>query len=68
MAGNFGLFSGTQVELEVPKFAQLNRSEDTILDPYLSGRYLISAARHIIKYDRHETLIEICSDSNKEPK
>lgn len=68
MAGNFGLFSGSVVELEVPKFAQFSKSNETTLDPFLSGRYLISGVRHIIKYDRHETLIEICSDSNKEPK
>lgn len=69
MAGNFGLYSGEQVEIEIPKFSQFIKSgSSSILDPYLSGRYLISGVRHVLKYDRHETLIEVCSDSNKEPK
>ena len=33
----------------------------------LQGKYLIVAARHIIKYDKHETLLEVANDSSNRP-
>lgn len=61
MAGNFGLFSGAVIDLTVPKYAvkEGNRNYDTTL----SGKYLITGTRHIIKYDKHETLIEVSTDN-----
>jgi hypothetical protein len=68
MPGNFGLHTGLMVELDVPKYAGSTESEtDTTIDARdmeFSGRYIITAVRHIIKYDRHETLIEVASDSS----
>lgn len=61
MAGNFGLYSGGVVDLTVPKYAvkEGNRTYDTTL----TGKYLITSTRHIIKYDKHETLIEVATDN-----
>lgn len=60
MSGNFGLFSGTTIYLTVPKYSAKENNRD--YDNTLSGKYLITAARHIIKYDKHETLIEVSTD------
>lgn len=61
MAGNFGLYSGGVVDLTVPKYAvkEGNRTYDNTL----TGKYLITSTRHIIKYDKHETLIEVATDN-----
>jgi hypothetical protein len=37
------------------------------MDKTLEGKYLIVAARHIIRYDKHETLLEVASDSSNRP-
>jgi hypothetical protein len=60
MPGNFGLSSGYNVLLNFPTtgFKQ-NNTED--LDELQKGKYTIVAARHIIKYDRHETVIDVSS-------
>lgn len=61
MAGNFGLFSGGVVDLTVPKYAV--KEGNKTYDATLTGKYLITSTRHIIKYDRHETLIEVATDN-----
>lgn len=67
MPGNFGLFSGVSVNLYVPKFAikdEYATSTESV-DKSLSGKYLIVGARHIIKYNKHETIIEVATDSTQ---
>lgn len=63
MPGNFDLFSGAMVELEVPKYSTAYKESGGGSDDELNGKYLITGTRHTIKYDRHETLIEVSSDS-----
>jgi hypothetical protein len=60
MPGNFGLSAGYNVILNFPTtgFKQ-NNTED--LDEFQKGKYTIVGARHIIKYDRHETVIDVSS-------
>lgn len=60
MPGNFGLFSGRMVNLSIPKYSISDKSNST--DRNLSGKYLITAVRHVIKFDKHETLIEVSTD------
>jgi hypothetical protein len=60
--GNFALTSGFNVYLKYPK-RSITDNPSEALDKTLEGKYLIVAARHIIRFDRHETLIEIASDS-----
>jgi hypothetical protein len=61
MPGNFGLFSGRVINLNVPKFSYNDGSKET-LDKTLSGKYIITGTRHVIRYDKHETFIEVCTD------
>ena len=63
MPGNFGLGCGFLVNLDVPKFASRETGSDT--DDTLSGKYIIIATRHIIKYNKHETIIQVSTDSSK---
>jgi hypothetical protein len=63
MPGNFDLTSGLTANLIVPKRGEKAVSEN-IEDKSLSGKYLIIAARHIINYQKHETVIEVATDSN----
>jgi hypothetical protein len=59
MPGNFELFSSRNIYLKVPKFStQLGQDA---LDRSLSGKYIITGTRHIIKPNRHETVIEVCA-------
>ena len=66
LPGNFGLYSGSMVELIVPKFGtkEPNAGYNDTIDQTLTGKYLIVGARHVIKYNKHETLIEVATDSN----
>ena len=64
MPGNFQLSSGFVVNLDVKNFAQKNTNED-FEDASLSGRYLITAARHIIGYEKHETVLELATTTTK---
>lgn len=61
MAGNFGLFSGSTVDLTVPKYSVKEGNQN--YDTTLTGKYLITSTRHIIRYDKHETLIEVATDN-----
>lgn len=63
MPGNFDLTSGLTTNLIVPKRGEKDISED-IEDKSLSGKYLIIATRHIINYQKHETVIEVATDSS----
>ena len=61
LPGNFGLLSGYIVNVTIPKFA-LTKNDDTI-DETVSGKYIIIGARHIIRYNKHETILEVATDS-----
>jgi hypothetical protein len=64
MPGNFQLTSGVNVYLNIPKFA-LKEGEDPDkgMDKHMSGKHIILGSRHIIGYDKHETLIEVGTTS-----
>jgi hypothetical protein len=66
MPGNFGLSSGYNVLLNFPTtgFKQ-NNTDD--LDEFQKGKYMIVAARHIIKYNMHETVIDVASVEGPKP-
>jgi hypothetical protein len=61
MPGNFALFSGSTVEVTVPKYA-IDDGRGT-KDTSLSGKYIITGTRHVIRADKHETLIEVATDN-----
>ena len=59
LPGNFAITSGFNLFLKMP-----NRSvEEGAYDDTLYGKYLIIGTRHMIKYDRHETIVEVATDS-----
>lgn len=59
--GNFRFTTGQNVLLSLPE-----RQEQTSdnKDESLYGKYLIIGARHIINYNKHETVFDAVSDSN----
>jgi len=68
MPGNFTLTSGFNVNVEAPNFGKKEKGGgDTNEDQSLSGKYLIIATRHIIGYDKHETIIEVATTSSSIP-
>jgi hypothetical protein len=62
LPGNFGVSSGFNLFLKMPNRAVEDGSED--YDPTLYGKYLIIGTRHMIKYDKHETIVEVVTDSS----
>lgn len=60
MPGNFGLFSGMTVNLKLPTYSIKETGKN--YDKTLSGNYIVTATRHIIRYDKHETIIEVATD------
>jgi hypothetical protein len=64
MPGNFQLTSGFNVNVDVPNQGIKSIGEDNS-DLSLSGKYLIVASRHVIGFDKHETIIEVASTSSK---
>ena len=60
MPGNFVFTSGYNVKVNMP-----NRSQDqsSTGDQSLSGKYVITGVRHIIRFDKHETVLEVATDS-----
>jgi len=66
MPGNFQLSSGYNVDVKIPELAIKEDGIETE-DLSLNGKHLIVASRHIISFDKHETIIEVASTStNKE--
>lgn len=63
MPGNFDYTCGLTANLVVPKRSEKDITEN-IEDKSLSGKYLIIATRHIINYQKHETVVEFATDSN----
>ena len=63
MPGNFQLTSGFNVNIEAPNFGQKIKGDDNN-DPSLTGKYIIVATRQIIGYEKHETVIEVATDSS----
>jgi hypothetical protein len=62
MPGNFDLTSGLMANLRLPMRSEKAKGTDNI-DHSLNGKYLIVATRHIITYQKHETVMEVATDS-----
>lgn len=63
MPGNFQLSSGFMINLVAPNFAMKEKGASNE-DQSLSGKYIIVAARHIIGYEKHETIVEVATTSS----
>jgi len=66
LPGNFGISSGYNLFLKMPA-RQVDDDTQEGLDKSLYGKYLITATRHIIQYDKHETIVEVATDSSNKP-
>lgn len=66
MPGNFQLTSGFNVDLKTSGFNRKNKDTQNE-ESSLNSKYLIIAARHTITSNKHETLIEIVTDSTNDP-
>lgn len=67
LPGNFAVSSGHNLYLDMPVRSQKDTSGGDNTDETLSGKYLVIGTRHIIKYNRHETLVEVATDSTNKP-
>jgi hypothetical protein len=63
MPGNFQLSSGFNVFVEAPALAEKEKGSDNV-DKSMSGKYIIIGTRHIIGYEKHETVIEVATSSS----
>ena len=62
MPGNFNFLAGDFVNVHFPK--QYNQTDaDSGGDKSLYGYYMISGVRHIMRFDKHETILEVVTDS-----
>lgn len=66
MPGNFQLSSGFNVYVNALNFAKKIKGWDN-KDETVSGKYIILASRHIIGFDKHETVIEVATTSTENP-
>jgi hypothetical protein len=64
MPGNFHLTSGFNINLAAPGFEKQRKGAEKDLS--VDGKYLIIASRHIITYNKHETVIEVARDSTND--
>lgn len=66
MPGNFSLTSGFNVNVNAPNFGKKEKGGENT-DETLSGKYLIVATRHIIGFEKHETIIEVATTTTNIP-
>ena len=65
MPGNFQLTSGFNVDVLTSGFNRKSKGEENE-DISLNGKYLIIATRHTLTNNKHETLIEVATDSTND--
>lgn len=63
--GNFQFTSGVLVELEYPEKSIRIDGETDIEDKTNSGNFIVSGTRHRITFSKHDTFLEIITDSSK---
>ncbi len=66
MPGNFQLTSGFNVDIITSGFNKKEK-ESKSEELSLNAKYLIIAARHTITTNKHETMIEVVTDSTNDP-
>jgi len=66
LPGNFNVSSGFTVQLEMPTRSEreTGQSAQDGLDSSINGKYIIIAAHHIIRQEKHEVIIEVATDSS----
>lgn len=71
LPGNFAVSSGFNLFLKIPSRAVHDEggycSGGDNFDRTVYGKYIIVGTRHIIKYDKHETIVEVATNSADKP-
>ena len=63
MPGNFELSSGYNVNVDVPYIGSRSNDYEN-KDVSINGKHIIIATRHIIGFEKHETIMETATTSN----
>lgn len=71
IAGDPAVTVGRIVDFEIYKpspsdYTTTKDMPDRVRDPMLSGKYLVSAVRHIVRNNSYITVLELCKDSFEE--
>lgn len=66
LPGNFAITSGYNLNLKMPSRSAQSKGQDNA-DTSLNGKYLIIGTRHLITYQKHETIVEVVTDSTNKP-
>jgi len=66
VAGNPQFTAGYTVDVNIPAFTQ-NFKNERVNDPYYSGKYLITAVRHVIVPGSLQTILELSKNSVSSP-
>ena len=61
--GDSELNVGDKINLVIPKATTIGNDKEANIDKYLSGYYMITKLRHIIKGDNMDTVIEVMKDT-----
>lgn len=64
--GNPQFTAGFTVEFDIPAFTE-NLKSEKVLDPYYSGKYLITAVRHVMVPGTLQTVLELSKNSLSAP-
>ena len=64
--GNPQFTAGFTVEFDIPAFTE-NLKSEKVLDPYYSGKYLITAVRHVMVPGSLQTVLELSKNSLSAP-
>ena len=65
--GNPQLFVGMTLNFTAYGISEVNDKSERIPDSQLSGKYLVSAIRHVINDTSYITVVEMCKESNITP-
>jgi hypothetical protein len=66
MPGNFQLTSGKNINFDTSGFGTHSKGKEGEQDESISGKYIITGARHILSSTRHITVMEVASDSTNQ--
>jgi hypothetical protein len=67
MAGDTSYEAGQVINVDFPYLQPINEAEETQVDPYKAGRYLLTAVRHRILNNKYICYLELCKDSVLQP-
>lgn len=62
--GDPALTVGKTIHVSLPSLQQAADKNQVLEDQYYSGKYLITAARHMVQHDSYQTVLEISKESS----